>query len=762
MPPSDEERPTPEWEAAAIDWVATSVFQLDADRIDPGKVVLRRLNREEYRWTIKELLDIDFDPAEDFPADDTGYGFDTIGETLNMSPMLLEKYFAAADRLVDEFMPYDGPKIPSRSYWMDHWKLGSIDGPKVKPQPFDKPAKQFCRIHIKEAGTYTLAMEFYLEDTDEPSGQSIDAVWRLESAGEPDGRPAADHQPRELARYDIHFGQLDKPQPFGSSVTLELPPGEAFLSLEITPKNTRRKTPQGHETNVYRLQTRRVIVEGPAESTQREYPGPAGSRLSHGPPPADATPDALRAHTRRQIATLAYSAYRRHVDEATLDRLTDLATDTAAQPGKRYEHGIGAALKAILSSPRFLFRVDHPAPGQAATAGFSTNTADDAVLIDEFSLATRMSYFLWSRNPDPRLMQLAAEGRLRENLDAEIDRMIDEPWRFPIGMDNFVGQWLQTRDLDLLDPDVRFITREARSSKADKLFPWITRQSFRRETEASFRYLFTDNRPLEEFLNADYTFLDTTLRDVYGLPKDLESVDGKPLEKYKLHRVQLPEGSHRGGILRQGSMLMVTSNPTRTSPVKRGLFLLENILGTPAPPAPADVPELEASKDAVDESAPLRKLLEVHRSNPECAGCHSRMDPLGLALENFDALGRWQDREPAVPKHRWAPWEPAPAKEIDPSGTLMTGESFANVDELADILATDRRHDFYRCLTEKMLTYALGRGLTYKDGPTVDAIVRQVEADNGQARTLIRAIIRSVPFQHMPRPQPSDSLARRE
>ena len=756
MPPVDEERPPVDWQDGTVEWIAQSVFQLDPQAIDPGHVVLRRLNREEYRNTIHELLNVSFDPSDTFPADDTGYGFDTVGEVLNISPMLLEKYFAAADEVVDEFMPFEGPKPPEKSYWTDHWRLDKVGGKSHMKAKLHQAAHWFGEVKAEQAGRFRVRLEAAMDEAYVPSDQSAEMVLRRHTGT--GGQPL--DKPQELARLTLNHETHNGGQPFGQDVELELAKGKSVLSIELIPGNTdTTPTAEGHEPRRYEARIHRLINVGPLGGDQLEYAEPAKWRLVEGPPPSSGDAAAFREHTRAELRNFATKAYRRPIDEPTLERLTELAIQTAAEPGKRYEHGLAAAFKAILSSPRFLFRIDVPADGVTP----SERASDAAVPIDDYSLAVRMSYFLWSRCPDQQLLDRAKAGNLRDHLDEEIDRLIDDKWRFPTGMDNFVGQWLQTRDVDQLDFDIRYLTREVRTSKANKLFPYRTRESFREETEHAFRFLFTDDRPIEEFLNADYTFLDETLQQVYGLPSNLKSVDGKPIPNYGMVRVQLPEGSHRGGILRQGSMLMVTSNPTRTSPVKRGLFILENLLGTPAPPAPADVPELEAAKASVDESAPLRTLLEAHRANPECAGCHSRMDPLGLALENFDPLGRWQDEVPKVETHRWTDWKAEPAKAIDPSGQLMTGESFANVDELADILATDRKRDFYRCLTEKMLTYALGRGLTYRDGPAIDAIVDEVEAAGGSGRTLLKAIIKSVPFTHMTQPSEAkpDTLARR-
>ena len=746
MPPSDEERPPVDWQTASIDWIGSEVFRLDPNHVDPGRVVLRRLNRSEYQETIRQLLDVSFDVDEEFPADDTGYGFDTIGEVLTVSPMLLEKYLAAANTVVDEFMPYDGPKPPEQHLWGNGFRRDHIKGDKFERTELHQPVTVVRPLEIEQAGTYRLSLEHAIDNAWVPTEQSAELVWSVRPAGE-DGLPG--EKEIELHRSVVSHDTADDSRPVAHTAEIALPKGDAVFVCRLLPKNTdTTATVENKEPQRYQFRIHRVTVAGPTDGPDLEYPEPAKWRLEQGPPPPNATPEQLRAHLRKEIETFALKAYRRPIDEPTLDRLTGYAFERSTEEGKRYEDGLAVAVKAILSSPRFLFRTDVPVMSQAE---------DGVAPIDDYSLATRLSYFLWSRSPDAELLQHAKDGSLREHLDEQVDRLIDSRWHFPTGVENFVGQWLQTRDVHEIDIDVRYVTRSRRTSDAYKIFNWKHREALAAEVEAMFRYVIAENRPVEEFLNADYTFLNRDSAELYGLPKSLKDVDGKPLSRGEPTRVDLPKNAHRGGVLRSGAMLLVTSNATRTSPVKRGLFILENILGTPAPPAPPDVPELESAKNELGPDATLRQTLEAHRSKAECAGCHSRMDPLGLALENYDAIGRYRERTLEMPKTRWTAFEPSHA--IDPSGTLMTGESFADADELVDILAKDRRHDYYRCLTEKLLTYALGRGLTYRDGPAVDAIVEQTMQAGGGGRDLIKAIVRSKPFTHMRVDAPSDSVA---
>jgi hypothetical protein len=393
-------------------------------------------------------------------------------------------------------------------------------------------------------------------------------------------------------------------------------------------------------------------------------------------------------------------------------------------------------------------------------------------LVDEYALASRLSYFLWSTMPDEELFRLAGEHKLRKNLTEQVDRMLaDNRWQQFI--EQFVGQWLHARDIedavinasDVIrrdekpDPDASHLLERIRSlrrkepealtdaeraelqevSRAldalrertrDVEFNDSLRHAMRRETEMLFEYLVRENRSLVELIDSDYTFLNERLARHYGI----EGVEGE-----RMRLVSLPVDSPRGGVLTQGTVLVTTSNPNRTSPVKRGVFIMDNLLGIPpAPPLP-NVPPLEAEdQDEFADLPTLRETLAKHRSDPLCSSCHDRMDPLGLAMENFNALGLWRDLDRGKP--------------IDPTGTLISGESFADLRELKRVLATEHRQDFYRCLVEKMLTFAIGRGLEYYDVQTVDAIVEQLEASDGKARVLLTGILESAPFQSSRQP----------
>jgi hypothetical protein len=566
MPPADEPQPTVEQRRELVAFVSRDVLGVDPGRPDPGRVVLRRLNRVEYANSVRDLTGIEQDLLDDLPADDTGYGFDTIGEVLSLSPMLLEKYLELA----------------------------------------------------------------------------------------------ADVAARVLA--------------------------------------------------------------GAADRRGLEYPAAVQRLFPLGPPPDD--PAAHAEHLRTTLRRLAERGFRRPVDDANVSRLVAVATKAMESPGGSFEAGVAAAVTAVLASPRFLFRLEEPASAEVAIAS-------RAVPIDEFALATRLSYFLWSTLPDDELFELARSGRLRAELARQVERLIQDP-RADAFVENFVGQWLQTRDVEALPFDIAKVLGLADRRVGEQIFSPAVRRGMRLETELLFAHVLRSGLPATDLLVGRETFLNEPLARFYGIP----DVAGDAMRL-----VDVPPESPRGGLLSHGSFLVVTSNPTRTSPVKRGLFILDNVLGTPAPPAPADVPALERSESSLGAAATMRQLMELHRSDALCASCHKRMDPLGLALERYNAVGQYRDDDPAAP--------------LDTSGRLITGETFADARELAAVIAGPRRRDFHRCLTEKLLTYALGRGVEYFDAPAVDTILEQMEGD-GRLLTLVQGVVESVPFQ-MRRPDPPPS-----
>lgn len=689
MPPADQPQPSADEKRALLSWIEDRVFELDPEHPDPGRVTIRRLNRTEYRHTIRDLLGVDFDTENAFPADDTGYGFDTIGDVLSLSPLQVEKYLQAAREITAKAVPTTGPKIPILSAYGDNFVAPDNDKVSAKSLPLSAATEVVRRQTIDHPGPYRFRFAFRITGANGPTAERSVLIVKVDDV--------------EVARRDLSWDSDEN-----LSLTFESPmsQGKHRLVLQMQPQ-----TPPAEGEKVQTFRLRKLDLEGPLDRSYVEYPENYKRIFREGPPPTD--PAARAAYARQTLQRLTERAFRRPVDEPTLDRLLAFAAtfDVPTDPNG-FEKGVAEALTAVLASPRFLFRAEaQPEPDN------HTRVAP----IDEFALASRLSYFLWSSLPDEELFELARSGKLREQLRPQIDRLLadERAQRF---VRNFVGQWLRSRDVETINVDARRILKVS-VEESFAIFNGNLRRAMHEETDRMFAHIVAENRSVLDLLTADYAFLNETLALWYGI----EGVKGNDMRK-----VSLPPDSPRGGILSQASFLIVTSNPARTSPVKRGLFILDNLLGTPAPAPPPNVPPLEAVKQGAEKLS-MRELMVQHRADPLCASCHARMDPLGLALEEFDALGRWRKDDAGQP--------------IDTAGKLITGESFANVRELSRVIATARRNDFYTCLTEKMLTYALGRGVEYYDAPAIDKLVQLLQSDEGRIRSLIYGIVESAPFQ---------------
>jgi hypothetical protein len=734
MPPERKPRPSPEEIKRLEMWIKRDAFGIDPADPDPGRVTLRRLNRTEYHNTIRDLMGFDFKADDEFPPDDTGYGFDNIGDVLTVSPLLLEKYMQAAETIVAAAVPTMAKIVPEKSIPGNAFRVPEGEG-NADRLSFYKATKVSHVHRVEQAGDYRLALEL------EVAGQFDFDPGRCSVLFAIDGR--------ELARKE--FGWQNNKR-FRFEFEQKWQPGDHELGFDLQPL-----TPVERKVNSLDLRVVSVKILGPLEKKYWIQPKNHERFFPRDEPPEMETE--RREYAREVLGSFAKKAFRRPVDDRTLDRLVAIAKDGYGQPGKRFEEGVAQAMVPVLASPRFLFRVEDSASESANEKPVARTS-----FIDEYALASRLSYFLWSTMPDDELFRLAERGELRKNLDAQTRRMLSDS-RAQELIGNFTGQWLQARDVDGIDINARVVlsrdngeekdVQDARrrlqelqakatltpeeEQERDQLIeqrrrrlnrPTIEldgplRRALRQETEMVFAYIMREDRSILEFLDSNYAFLNERLAKHYGIP----GVTGN-----EMRRVTLPEDSPRGGLLTQGSMLVVTSNPTRTSPVKRGLFILDNILGAPTAPPPPDVPLLEeAEKQFKDREPTLREALELHRNKPLCNSCHSRMDPLGLALENFNALGMWREKERG--------------QTIDSAGKLITGESFHDIRELKRTLKDQHRLDFYRCLTEKLLTYALGRGLEYYDVETVDQIVTRLERENGRFSALLMGIVESAPFQ---------------
>jgi len=755
MPPPKKERLSSAELATLVDWIKRGPLKLDAANPAPGRVTLRRLNRIEYRNTVRELTGHDFRTDEEFPADDTGYGFDNIGDVLTTSPMLLEKYMQAAETIVEKGLPLENKVTPRRTFpaGMFRGKGQRGEGDWQYRLSLYDPADLTAKLKIEKAGTYRVILNA------RPNGSFSYDPGRSKLTWSVEGKQQLQEETRWGGNKLV------------SEIEAKWEPGEYPLQLTLEPLVGKDKQPPdlGDGPPYVDLELGGITLVGPLEPEHAVHPPNYDKFFTRDQVPDDpAGQDEYRSEILRRFAT---RAFRRPVEEATVAKLAGFAKESAEAPGGTFEKGIARAVAAILASPRFLFRMEQVLP---------ENDPVKHPLLDEWSLASRLSYFLWSTLPDDELCRLAEKGELRQNLSAQVDRMLKDD-RSDEFVENFAGQWLQARDVEGVSIDARSVIardngteRENRErfenfrrlnreiDEAEKArdetklaalkeemsvlrakfrgqgqrrieFSGSLRNAMRREAEMLFRRTLREDRSVLELVDNDSTFLNEELANHYGVP----DVRGG-----NMRLVKLPADSPRGGVLTMGTVLAVTSNPTRTSPVKRGVFILDNILGTPPPPPPPNIPSLEASeKGANGEELSLREALAMHREKTLCASCHNRMDPLGLAFENFNALGSFREKELG---------KPIPSSE----GQLITGEKFANVRELKRLLVTSRRQDYYRCITEKVLTYALGRGPEPCDITTVDSIVDGLEQSGGKFSTLITGIIESPAFQKRQRTTP--------
>ncbi len=676
MPPPHKPQPPAAERTALVTWLRQTLYPVDCQQPDPGRVTLRRLNRVEYANTIRDLVGVEYDTSTEFPQDDVGYGFDNIGDVLSLPPVLLEKYLVAAQRILDRAIVTDPPPPPVHRPAERQWRGGAPrDG---GGRTLASAGEIRFRFEVPAAGEYEVRVR---AGGDQAGPEPVKMALRW-----------AD---REVRVWEV-TATAAVPQRVTHSLNLSAGAHElalAFLNDYYQPEGP---DPAARDRNLHVFA---VEVAGPV---LRELPPlPASHRRIFFVEPAARTPEAERDCARRLVGEFARRAYRRPVAPEEINGLLGLY-DQARADGDNFEAGVKLALTAVLISPHFLFRGElQPEPDNPRRIH----------PIGEFALASRLSYFLWSSMPDEELFQLAAARRLRANLEPQVRRMLRDP-RARALVDNFAGQWLQFRTLEVAAPDPATYPG----------FDDTLRAAMRREAELFAEHIFREDRSVLEFLDADWTFVNGPLARHYGL----ESVEGEAFRKVSLR------GTPRGGVLTMGSFLTITSNPTRTSPVKRGKWVLDNLLNQPPPPPPPNVPELPDNPEA-RLTGSLRQRLEQHRADPMCASCHALMDPIGLAFENFDGVGRWRDQDQGFP--------------VDPAGQLASGEAFQGPTDLKRLLLTAKRDDFLRCFASKLLTYALGRGLEYYDDCAVEGVVATARRGQYRFSAVVLGVVQSVPFQ---------------
>ena len=755
MPPSDSDfQPTLEESESFVAHIE-SIFE-HANRTakpDPGRVTIRRLNKVEYRNTVRDLLGVDFDPTENFPADDVGHGFDNIGDVLTMSPLLMERYFEAAEAIATRVILVEPPP-PSKRYQ---------GGSRLDPRHDDVPDERFRLLdptatEAWKSGPFTTGATYFKMFPDEeiiykatlyvePDSQTPVAETETDNetpVAEPDSQtpvaetdsqtPVAEtdsQTPVEVALFILGeaLEEVSPPEELARLVGVD-PASDNRIKIlktfEITardPKET--QTVEFLVTGIPNIERAGIAMVKPAVGEPSEKlqirtlwaEGPLDTRPDTQFKILACTPDIPQAAQTREVLTrLLRRGYRRPPTEAEVEQLAQFVASIQTD-GAKWEAGIQQAIKVILCSPKFLFRLELDDRPQRP----------DPYPIDAFQLASRLSYFLWSSMPDDELFELAAKNQLTVNLEAQVKRMLADPKATELARD-FGSQWLQIQRLATVAPDRERFPTFGRRLRAAML----------KETELFLESIFREDQNVLDLLDADYTFLNKELANHYGITDTQGNwmgqkktiLGGEEIKGSEFRRVAL-QGASRGGILTHASILTVTSNPTRTSPVKRGRWVLEQILGSPPPPPPPDVPELEEDHDAITGTT-LRERLEQHRADPACANCHAKMDPIGFALENYNAIGAFRTKEGEL--------------EIDTTAELPDGTSFDGIADLKQIIK-DRKQQFVRCLTEKMLTYALGRGLEYYDRPTVDQIVAQLETEGYRSSVLITEIVKSDPFR---------------
>ena len=685
MPPSPRRRPDAATYAATVSYFETALDRAAATSPDPGRSAIHRLNRAEYTNAIRDLLALEVDGRALLPPDGSSYGFDNIGDVLSVSPGLLERYLLAAAKISRRAVG-DPTLRPATAIYKTSPLLAQDDRGN-EDLPFGSRGGLAVRHHFP-----------------------LDAEYIIKVALRGRARGPQQLEVR-LDRQRVQLFDLSEREPLEIRVPVKAGTrlvGVSFVEMlgQSLPVDG-RPPPPPITSFAFTL-----YPNAPAVASV-EVVGPYDGQVPEDTPsrraifvcsPATAEDEAPCA--REIVASLTRRAYRRPVTDADTRPLL-ASYEHGRREGGGFEDGIRWVVEALLVSPKFLFRIERDPVNVPPNTPYR---------ISDLELASRLSFFLWSSIPDDELIDLAAEGELSEPavLEAQVQRMLNDPRSHAL-VENFTGQWLYLRNLRIVAPDATQFPE----------FDDNLRQAFQRETELFVESQLRENSSVRDLLGANYTFLNERLARHYGIPNIYGS---------HFRRVTYAD-DRRAGLLGHGSILTVTSQPHRTSPTVRGKWLLENLLGAPPPPPPADVPGL-AEHQGGEKPATMRERLALHRQNPVCASCHAKIDPLGFALENFDAVGRWRASDGA---------EDTP---VDASGALPDGAEFDGPASFRDALLREPwGTEFVTTVTEKLLTYALGRGLEYYDAPVARHIMREAAPDNYRWSSLILGIVESTPFQ---------------
>lgn len=705
MPPRNMPRPSQAQTADFTNWLASSLDRMEAAHPNPGRATLRRMNRAEYANSVRDLLDLNVDMSRDLPVDDTGYGFDNIADVLTVSPTLMDRYINVAGKVAGlaTGMASRTPvatdyRIP-KDLFENGFGVPAFNERASDDLPLDSRGGGAFKYYAPYDATYTI--QVYL-NSGTSTEQEISADYRYEvkvplKAGL---RTIGASFPKRLALDEnlitptVALSKPTKPVEPPLMIPLDIQVDGARVTQLPVPSFGAGAT---FSQAFYLRDVLQISVVGPYDVTG---PGVTPSREKI----FICRPSAPREEVgcaRKILTALAHRAYRRPISSADITPLMKIFEH--GREGADFDHGIEAALQAVLVSPSFLFMAQNDPPRSAPGSVHR---------ITDVELATRLSYFLWSSIPDPELLSVAERGRLSkpEVLKRQVARMLADPKSKALTQ-NFAGQWLYLRRLEYQKPDRRVFPD----------FDERLRSAMQTETEMFFDGIVRENRSVLDFLDADYSYLNERLAVHYGIG----GVHGASFRK-----VKLDPALHRGGLLGQGSVLTVTSYNNRTSVVLRGKWILENILAAPPPPPPPNIPTLNESQNG--KSLTVRQQMEMHRANPVCASCHTKMDPLGFSLENYDAIGAWRTGYAG--------------QAVDASAVLPDGTKFEGPRGLQGILLA-RKDQFVEAFTERLLTYALGRGLDAHDMPTVRAVRAAAAKDDYRINSIIMGIVQSVPFE---------------
>ncbi|HEX6898055.1 MAG TPA: DUF1592 domain-containing protein, partial [Bryobacteraceae bacterium] len=707
MPPAGLPRPDKATYASLTSWLESSLDRAAAAKPNPGRVPAHRLNRNEYTNAVRDLLGLQIDGRSLLPADDSGYGFDNIADVLSVSPALLDRYMSAAATISRLAIgdPLIQPAI--QSYPLP---IGLVQDDRMSEDlPFGSRGGTAIRHYFPLDGEYVIKLR--LMRTANNSIRGLGEANQLELR--------VDRQ--KIKEFKVGgdgpispWGPVPSPSLYEQTaddhleVRLPMKAGEHVVGIAFIRKSGLaegvlgpRLSTSSYEYAEYReddMSLGSVQISGPYNAhTPKESPSRKRIFSCYPSSQQDEEPCA-----RAILAGLARRAFRRPVNEEDIQTLLRFYTSGRAKSS--FDNGVELALRELLVDPDFLFRIEHDPPGVAP---------DSAYRVSDFELASRLSFFLWSSIPDDQLLNLASSGKLHHPavLEQEVKRMLQDE-RSRALITNFVGQWLYVRNMNSARPD----------PDAYPDFDENLRQAFEHETELFFQSQLREDRNIVDLLTANYTYLNERLARHYGIP----NIYGNAFQ-----RVTLTD-PNRMGLLGQGSILTVTSYPHRTSPTIRGKWILQNLLGAPPPAPPPNVPSLEENNET-GKSLTVRERLEEHRKNPVCASCHARMDQLGFALENFDAIGRWRATSDGK-------------MPVDASASLPDGTKFSGASGLKTYLLSNREQ-FAGALTEKLLTYALGRGVEYYDHPSLRKILRDAAPADYRWSSLILGIVDSTPFQ---------------